>query len=379
VAIFGLDLFSGIGGITTALKNWVIPVAYCESDSYAQSVLLSRMSERSLPVAPIWSDVKTLKGGDLPKVEIIYGGFPCQDISVANTSGKGLDGKRSGLFGEIVRLTEEIKPTFVFLENVPNIRTRGLETVLKEFTALGYDCRWTIVSASAVGANHKRDRWFFLAHSRRSNGWCEFGENNKELGQGGQAPDKRFGASYSNKIARPSAREKIVADSDLQRFGRQTNATKKENTEGDREKDGRSKTTVINSSNAERKPSNTDLQRCDGKDGKTTGENESKEIRTECIEGSSSGGICANISDSKSVGVQGLRSRGKQESFTYEREKLSMCKSERRVSTHWEVEPDLGRVVDELPFRVDRIKCLGNAVVPFQAKEAFKKLMGLKG
>jgi len=160
----GLDLFSGIGGITIALNEWVRPIAYCENDRYAQAVLLSQMQERNIPAAPIWDDVSTLSGSMLPKVDIIYGGFPCQDISVAG-KGKGLAGERSGLFQEIIRLTEEIRPSFVFLENVPAITTRGLDNVCGAFSEIRYDCRWTIVSAAELGAPHLRKRWFLLAHS----------------------------------------------------------------------------------------------------------------------------------------------------------------------------------------------------------------------
>lgn len=74
-------------------------------------------------------------------------------------------GKRSGLFYEIIRLTKETRAPFVFLENVPAIRTRGLREVIRAFTEIGYDCRWTCLSASSVGAPHKRERWFLLAHA----------------------------------------------------------------------------------------------------------------------------------------------------------------------------------------------------------------------
>ena len=160
----GLDLFSGIGGISIALEPWVRTIAYCEQDRFAQSVLLSRMSERKLHKAPIWDDVQTLRGEMLPQIDIIFGGFPCQDISVAG-NGEGLAGKRSGLFYEIIRLTKETRAPFVFLENVPAIRTRGLREVIRAFTEIGYDCRWTCLSAASVGAPHKRERWFLLAHA----------------------------------------------------------------------------------------------------------------------------------------------------------------------------------------------------------------------
>ena len=162
--MYGLDLFSGIGGITRALDGYVIPVAYCELDVYARGVLLSRMANGDIPVAPIWDDVKTLDGERLPKIDIIYGGFPCQDISLAGRRA-GLEGKRSGLFFEIVRLAKETKASFIFLENVPGIRTKGLGRVIKELDQLGYDCRWGLLSAADVGAPHGRERWFLLAYS----------------------------------------------------------------------------------------------------------------------------------------------------------------------------------------------------------------------
>ena len=163
----GLDLFSGIGGIGLALEQWVRTVAYCERERYAQGVLLSRMQSGEIDTAPIWDDVTTLRGNMLPRIDIIFGGFPCQDISVAG-AGRGLEGERSGLFFEIVRLIKECQPRFVFLENVPAIRTRGGERVVKELAKIGYDCRWTTISAASVGAPHKRERWFLLAHA--SNG-----------------------------------------------------------------------------------------------------------------------------------------------------------------------------------------------------------------
>lgn len=161
----GLDLFSGIGGLTIALQAWVKPIAYCECERYAQAVLLQQMCNGKLPIAPIWDDIRTLRGEHLPEIDIIYGGFPCQDISVAGTR-KGLEGKRSGLFSEIMRLSDEIKPPLLFLENVPNIRTNGLEEIVREITNRGYDCRWHTLPASEVGTIHKRNRWWLLAYSK---------------------------------------------------------------------------------------------------------------------------------------------------------------------------------------------------------------------
>lgn len=165
----GLDLFSGIGGITLALSPWVRPVAYCEIDRYASAVLLSQMQRGNLPTAPIWDDVRTLRSDMLPEIDIIYGGFPCQDISCAGR-GAGLEGERSGLFFEIMRLVDEVRPSFIFLENVPAIVTRGLDRVIGEISGRGYDARWITLSAQDVGANHGRKRWWLLAYAESARG-----------------------------------------------------------------------------------------------------------------------------------------------------------------------------------------------------------------
>jgi len=161
----GLDLFSGIGGVSLGLREYVRPIAYCEIDPYCQEVLLSRMADGLLPNNPIWNDITTLQSCDFSEYpEIIYAGFPCQGISCAG-HGKGLEDERSGLFFEIVRLANEIEPKFIFLENVPAITSRGGIQVIEAITSMGYDCRWCTISAESVGAPHKRDRWFLLAHS----------------------------------------------------------------------------------------------------------------------------------------------------------------------------------------------------------------------
>ena len=161
-----LDLFSGIGGITIALEDWCEPAAYCEIEKFPQQVLLSRMSEGQLPAAPIFTDVTKLKGKMLPKIDIICGGFPCQDISSAGL-GKGMAGERSSLFYQIMRLAGELSPRFIFLENVAAIKSRGLPEVGSVLSKAGYDCRWLMVKASELGAKHSRERWFCLAHPNK--------------------------------------------------------------------------------------------------------------------------------------------------------------------------------------------------------------------
>lgn len=176
-----LDLFSGMGGISLALSTYAETVAFCEVDKHAQAILLSRMETYELDKAPIWDDIKTLNADALEKegiiwrgkngryegIDLIAGGSPCQDLSVAG-AGKGLGGERSGLFFEIIRLVREIGPEFVFFENVPAIRRRGLDRVLEEFAKAGYDSRYGFLSAFDVGAPHKRERFFLLAKKSTS-------------------------------------------------------------------------------------------------------------------------------------------------------------------------------------------------------------------
>lgn len=165
----GFDLFSGIGGISLALKDWVRTVVYCEIDPFCRGILASRMSTGDLSIAPIWDDITTFPEFEFEKlsgyIDIVFGGFPCQGISIAR-DGQGLADERSGLFYEIVRLCREIRPKFIFLENVPNITSRGGIEVVREITALGYDCRWCVISAESTGAPHKRERFFLLAYSQ---------------------------------------------------------------------------------------------------------------------------------------------------------------------------------------------------------------------
>ena len=168
----GLDLFSGIGGLSIALSEWIRPIAYCEIDPYCQGVLLSRISDRALPNSPIWDNIKTLSydGRNWPRIDIIYGGFPCQDISIAGKK-KGLDGERSSLIYDMLRVVGEIKPKFLFLENVPQIIKLGGNEIINKIVSLGMDCRWACISAASCGAPHRRDRWFLLAYSNSQPSW----------------------------------------------------------------------------------------------------------------------------------------------------------------------------------------------------------------
>ena len=161
-----LDLFSGIGGFSLGLERaGMRTVAFCEVDAKARKVLAKHW-----PTVPIFSDVRELDRAtldlltDADEIDVICGGFPCQDISIAGT-GAGLAGKRSGLWSEYARLIGEIKPAFALIENVSALRARGLEQVLGALAALGYDAEWHCIPAQAVSAPHLRDRVWIIAYA----------------------------------------------------------------------------------------------------------------------------------------------------------------------------------------------------------------------
>jgi len=162
-----LALFAGAGGgiLGGKLLGWRT-VCAVEWESYPASVLCARQNDKILPTFPIWDDVQTFDGRPWRGiVDVVSGGFPCQDISVAG-KGDGLDGKRSGMWREMARIIGEVRPRFAFVENSPMLVTRGLERVLADLTAMGYDSRWGVVSASNVGANHRRERIWIVAHAK---------------------------------------------------------------------------------------------------------------------------------------------------------------------------------------------------------------------
>tara|TARA_R110002020_G_scaffold78727_3_gene197796 strand:+ start:461 stop:1207 length:747 start_codon:yes stop_codon:yes gene_type:complete len=157
------ELFAGIGGIGLGLERtggfevvWQV-----ENNDYATKVL-----EKNWPDVTRHDDVCTfpLEKGEWD-VDLITAGFPCQDISVAKQRGEGLDGKRSGLFYEVVRIVDRLRPAAVLLENVSALLTRGLDSVLGEMASLGYDAEWHCIPAAHVGAPHRRDRIYIMAYA----------------------------------------------------------------------------------------------------------------------------------------------------------------------------------------------------------------------
>lgn len=320
-----LDLFSGIGGISLAIEPWCRTVAYCENDPYAQGVLQTRMASNDLDTAPIWDDVRTLRVTDLPeRVELIAGGFPCQDLSVAG-NGRGLDGERSGLFWQVYRLAKEVRPAFLFLENVPAIRTRGAAVVISALADLGYDCRWDVLSASDVGAPHKRDRWWLLAHAT-------------SLGRSEGRPE----STRKQGRSQPARGGCAVGDADISRL---------EVRQCERKDDGQELSPTFGASPV----------------GNAYGDYESSLTGFPRGADAELGGSGVTVDDAM---------RGRHGTQTDE---IRAGRDRFFNSGWWAAEPDVGRVAHGIPKRVDRVRCLGNSVVPACAREAFQRLAGLKG
>lgn len=158
-------LFSGAGGgIYADLILGHTPVFAVEWDPYACGALRSRVEDEWFPGLRVHEgDVRLFDPSEYKgQVDCLHAGFPCQDISTAGR-GTGIHGERSGLYREVLRCADVIRPRYIFLENSAAILSRGLGTVLGDLAQLGYNAKWTVLAAAEVGANHERNRWWCLA------------------------------------------------------------------------------------------------------------------------------------------------------------------------------------------------------------------------
>lgn len=194
-----LALFAGAGGgiLGGHLLGWRT-VCAVEREPYPASVLMQRQNDGILPPFPIWDDVCTFDGKPWRGlVDVVSGGFPCQDISAAG-NGAGIDGERSGLWREMARIIGEVRPRFVFVENSPLLISRGLALVVSDLAEMGYDAQWCCISASDTGAPHKRDRIWLVANSdMRGTGWWKQqqggGEGSRDVADSAQL--QRYGGN----------------------------------------------------------------------------------------------------------------------------------------------------------------------------------------
>ena len=272
------SLFAGIGGFDLGFERAGFKCRWqVEIDNYATKIL-----EKHWPKVHRQRDIRECNASNLERVDCIIGGFPCQDISYAGR-GAGLDGERSGLFFEAIRLVRELQPRAIVLENVAALITRGLDRVLGTLAEIGYDAEWHCIPAAAVGAPHIRDRVFVLAYSKS--------ERRRETGQCCKRQAKRLGVG-----------SEVLADTKINR------RRKREPDHG----------------------------------GGSEGIGKGQEHRL--------GRSGENVADSQSLYAQGFQNGSRE--------------VEPWRGSWWAVEPAVGRVANGIPARVDRLRCLGNAIVP---------------
>lgn len=320
-----LDLFSGIGGFSLGLERTggFQTVGFCDNDKKTHLVL-----KKHWPNVPIYDDVSTLKGSDLGTIEIITGGFPCQDLSVAG-KGAGLEGARSGLWWQFHRLIKEAQPRWVIAENVAALRSRGLDQVLRSLDQIGYDAEWHCIPASAVGAPHQRDRIWILAYPRHRGGREQSSWNSESIGGGSSQEAKRSANTDSTSRSGVGASSMAYSDNN--------GSNGPENTEGN---------TSGNDRGQARQDIAIESQRSS---------NMGKDIR---------GGSEQTVAYSAGIGSSG---QGQFEQPIYPTQIVTREAIEFKhgsVSDFWKVEPELGRVADGIPNRLDRLKQLGNSLVP---------------
>lgn len=195
------SLFSGIGGLDLGLEQAGMKTVWqVEYDDWARGKL-----EENFPHTEKFKDVREVGKHNLRPVDLICGGFPCQDVSVANVGGKGLEGERSGLWGQYRRIIRELRPRYVLIENVANLVNRGLDRVLADLAGLGFDAEWQTLQADPFELPHRRRRLFIIAHSwgQRPSVWSHqiYGGTDSEVSRE-RRPDTAelslnlFGRSY---------------------------------------------------------------------------------------------------------------------------------------------------------------------------------------
>ena len=298
--MYELALFAGSGGgiLGGRLLGWRTQCAV-EIDPYCRKVLLARQRDGLLPRFPIWDDVRTFDGRPWRgHIDIVTGGFPCQDISVAG-KGVGITGERSGLWKEMARIIGEVRPKYAFVENSPMLAGRGLEVVLGDLAEMGYDAEWGVLGARDAGAPHKRERIWVLAYAY------------------GQRESQSQGA-VGEKRGRTGDGSGDVADTKGMSTGVKTEWKRREDT-------------------------------------------------------ARGGADCEGDETKRDEDVSDARDERRRES--QKKRKNERFESPTTRSRWWEVEPQVGRVVDGVASRVDRLKAIGNGQVPAVVALAWHTLM----
>jgi DNA (cytosine-5)-methyltransferase 1 len=358
-----LALFAGAGGgiLGGALLGWRT-ICAVECDAYAASVLVQRQNDGSLPAFPVWDDVRTFDGKPWRGiVDVVSGGFPCQDISCAGR-GAGIEGERSGLWREFARIIGEVGPRYVFVENSPMLTVRGGVRVIGDLTELGYDCRWGIVGADDVGAPHRRKRIWIVANS--GGGRCSGAQERQgeqswgtEAKRSGEVTDTDSKGKHDGAInAEVASASEPMADNSIN--GRREGRTGRSDSSGAREREQ----PFQDVADAERIRCDTGLRRQEGQQsgGRREAWRES-EAHGEAV-------VDANGAGRREFGAcdegEGEQGGGQRDSGAT------------AGAGWWQSEPGVGRVANGVAFRMERLRALGNGQVPGVAALAWRMLSG---
>jgi DNA (cytosine-5)-methyltransferase 1 len=368
-----LALFAGAGGgiLGGTLLGWRT-VCAVEFDPYARDVLVARQNDGCLPPFPIWDDVRTFDGRPWRGVvDVVSGGFPCQDISAAG-KGAGITGSRSGLWKHMARIIGEVLPPYVYVENSPMLVGRGLATIIADLAQMGYDARWGIVGACDAGAPHQRER-IWIKGSNIS--------DTKHLGRGRgrqNEPERECEeVGRSEQLGRYGG-NRDVADTesprtrhDCQNHGSRCGEIHASDNAGcacgrnDRQED---RQTLANAAGAQ-----DDGIRRDCECGRNTmGRQEQAAQQDHGAPDHDRACGCREIRHAEESGLERTESAGNP--------RAGGCPAEhgpgRRKAGWWESEPDVGRVAHGVAARVDRLRCIGNGQVPAVVRLAWETLMG---
>ena len=359
-----IDLFSGIGGFALAAETvWrdeLDIVSFCEIDSYCRKVL-----NKNFPTVPVHNDIKEFNGKLYKNIDIITGGFPCQDISVAGR-GEGISGERSSLWFEMLRVIRDIRPRYALVENVPMLTSRGGTRVLADLAEIGYNAEWTIISARDVGARHLRKRIWIVAYSN-----SELRRRRRAVQQSGEDqerklhPQKEREESYdirSKTVRRSTVRgkERDISNSDhsgsrtskyeVNNNRKETNERRKELSQSESSRHGTevSDTTV----KGLQRPIRKEYEGVRERPAKRSGE----------------------VSDTNSRRLERSSQKQRRTGNAVGNNRKATETRLSKGTTYWKTEPNVGRVVNGLSSRVDRIKGLGNAIVPQVAVVILNKI-----
>ena len=343
-----LDLFSGIGGFSLGLEatGEFETVAFCDYEPFCQKVLRKHWEE-----VPIYGDIKELtyeklRADGIDKIDIITGGYPCQPFSVAGNK-KGEQDPRH-LWPEYFRLVKECRPTWVIGENVGGHIKLGLDTVLKDLESEGYSTRTFSISAASIGANHKRERVWIVAYSECN---ANLREKSRVNGEEKEMESKhRENDSASGEFIRASTVRKSDNGYD------ETLANSNDRLSNGKNEEVRTGRNTFNNGSSDL--ANSGSERLEG-------HRREYELREDSEEGKVSRSS-EDVANSERIGQQGSRkpigpgntetnSNGKTSGFDHGSE---------GEEGWWDVEPNVGRVAHGISNRVDRLKSLGNSLIP---------------